>query len=167
MGTMFAGLKDAKTSERGAFCHPGVYMVRVRKALMKRTRKNYDAFILEFTIEDSTYEADKAALVKAGGHTAAAEEALPNKVGSTASWFQSLADQDIGYGALKSFAAAVQGMDVADKEFVAGVEEFLEAVVQNNALEGVLIPLEVITIKTKSGGDFSLYKWSEVIDEKS
>ena len=60
MGSLFAGLKDAKVTERGVFMNPGKYKVRVKKALMKATRSSGDAFILEFTIEESNYAEQKA-----------------------------------------------------------------------------------------------------------
>ena len=187
MTSLFAGLKNAKVSERGVFINEGQYKVRVVKALMKHVRKGYDAFILEFKVEESNYSAVKK--LKTEGVTLtpadleALEKTLPNKPGTTASWFQSLADQDIGFGALKGFAAAVMGEDPNNPEFIEQVEQFLTEVVNgsddeiklalkekrppNGALNGCLLPLEAVIITTKKGEPFTLYRFGKLIDEAS
>jgi hypothetical protein len=145
---LFAWLRDAKVTERGTFLQPGRYTVKVKRALWKRTRKNYDAFILEFGIITS-------------------EVVGTNAVGSTASFFQNCSDPAVGFGSLKGFCAAITGSNAEDPKFVEEVEPFLTSVVQDNALEGWLLPLEVVVIKTKAGGDFSLHKWGRKIDESA
>jgi hypothetical protein len=166
---LFAGLRDAKTFERGTFLKPGCYEVRVKRALFKKTRAKGDAFILEFTIEKSDYEENKkkaiAALGSASYSLQELEKTLPNQQGSTASWFQSLQDIDIGFGALKSFAACILGQKSDDPEFIEAVEGFMNSVVNDGVINGMLIPVEVIMIKTKKDTDFSLHKWGQVIDE--
>jgi hypothetical protein len=145
---LFAGLKDAKTWDRGTFLKPGVYTLRVKKAIFKHTRKNIDAYILECKIES------------AKGPDASAQ-------GTTASWFQSLGDPDIGYSSLKKFAADILGMDPKNPEFVEQVEGFLEATVNDGAINGMLLPCEVTIIKTKKNTDFSLHAWGKIIEETS
>jgi hypothetical protein len=171
MSNLFAGVRNAKTSERGAFCKPGKYTVKIKRCLNKHTRKGYDAFIVEFEIETSNYVNAKADAVRAMGDkpydAKALEDLLPNPEGSTASWFQSLADTDIGFGALKGFAANLLGVKPEDPEFLDNVEGFLSEAVSDNALAGTVCPLEVITIKTKKGGDFSLYKFGEMFPQPS
>jgi len=166
---LFAGLKEAKTFERGVWLKEGQYLVRVKRALFKETRKSGDAFILEFTIEQSSYEkAKKDALKALEGQTfnlQELEKILPNAVGTTASWFQKLQDKDIGYGALKSFAAAILGMDPNDPEFVDQVEGFLEAVCREGAIDGKLIPVEAVVVQTKKGEDFTRHNWGKIVEE--
>jgi hypothetical protein len=166
---LFAGLKTAKTFERGTFVKPGQYEVRVKRAIYKKTRVKGDAFILEFTIEKSTYEADKKKAIAAMGSNPYSlqdlEKTLPNQAGTSASWFQSLQDMDIGFGALKSFASSILGQKSEDPEFVEAVEGFMNAVVNDGAINGVLLPLEVVMVKTKKETDFSLHKWGQIIEE--
>jgi hypothetical protein len=166
---LFAGLRNAKTFERGVWLKNGQYLIRVKRAIFKKTRAKGDAFILEFSIEQSTYEADKKRAIAAFGATpfsmADLEKTLPNQVGSAASWYQSMKDIDIGFGALKSFAAEILGDKPEDPAFIEAVEGFMNAVVNEGVINGMLIPVEVLTVKKKDGGDFSLHKWGTIIEE--
>jgi|SRR5271157_845872 len=169
-GNLFAGLKSAKTFERGTFLKPGTYAVRVKRAIFKKTRTKGDAFILEFTVEQSTYEVDKKKAIAAFGtnpfNMQELEKLLPNPEGSTASWYQSLQDIDIGFGALKSFAASILGQKTEDPEFIEAVEGFMNSVVNEGVIDGMLLPVEVVQVKTKKDTDFSLHKWGQIIEEK-
>jgi hypothetical protein len=171
MGTLFTGLRDAKTFDRGTFLKEGRYEVRVKKALFKKTRAKGDAFILEFVIEKSDYEHAKKKAIEALGSAsyslADLEKLLPNQVGSTASWYQSLQDIDIGFGALKSFAAAILGQKPEDPDFIDAVEGFMDSVVNEGAINGMLIPVEAVMIKTKKDTDFTLHKWGQIIDQSA
>ena len=173
---LFAGLKNAKTFDRGTFLKTGpggstLYEVRVKRAIFKKTRVKGDAFILEFMVEKSQYEAQKQKAIAAFGTTPFSlqelEKTLPNQVGSTASWFQSLQDEDIGFGALKSFAASILGQKPEDPEFIEAVEGFMNLVVNDGAIDGMLLPVEVTLIKTKKDTDFSLHKWGQIIQESA
>lgn len=168
---LFAGLKQAKTFERGTFLKPGTYMVRVGRAIFKKTRAKGDAFILEFKIEQSNYDDAKkraiAALGAAPVNQQELEKTLPNQPGTTASWYQSLQDQDIGFGALKSFAASILGQKPEDPEFIEAVEGFMNSVVNDGAINGMLLPVEVVQVKTKKDTDFSLHRWGQVVEEKT
>ena len=168
---IFAGVRNAKTSERGAFLKPGQYKVQINRVVNKRTRKNYDAFIVEFNILESQYAKKKAEAVAALGDRAydpaTLELTLPSQAGASASWFQSLADIDIGFGSLKSFAAGLLGCRSEDQEFLEAVERFLSEAVNSNGLGGAIVPLEVIEIQTKKGGTFSLHKWGQDVTDTS
>ena len=169
MSNVFAGLRDAKTFERGTFLKAGQYQVRVKRALFKKTRAKGDAFILEFNIEQSNYDEAKKKAVAAFGSNPVnmqeLEKTLPNQVGSTASWYQSLKDIDIGFGALKSFAANILGQKPEDPEFVEAVEGFMNSVVNDGAINGRVIPVEVLPVKKKDGGDFSLHVWGQIVEQ--
>lgn len=167
---LFAGLREAKTFERGTWLKEGTYAVRVKRAIFKKTRAKGDAFIMEFTIEQSNYDEQKRKAITALGsnpyNLQDLEKTLPNQAGSTASWYQSLKDIDIGFGALKSFAADILGQKPDDPEFIDAVEGFMNSVVNEGALNGMLIPVEVVTIKTKKDEDFSLHRWGQIIEEQ-
>ena len=166
---LFSGLRDAKTFDRGTYLKPGQYQVRVKKALFKKTRAKGDAFILEFLIEKSNYEHAKKAAIAAFGpqpfDMVELEKTLPNPAGTTGTWYQSLSDVDIGYGALKSFAANILGQKPEDPEFIEAVEGFLTSVVNEGAINGMLIPVEAIQVKTKKETDFTLHKWGQIVEE--
>ena len=166
---LFAGLKDAKTFDRGTWLKAGQYEIRVKRAIFKRTRAKGDAFIMEFTIEKSTYEADKKKAIAAYGATPfdmkELEKLLPNPAGSTASWYQSLKDMEIGFGALKSFAASILGQKPEDPEFIEQVEGFMNDVVNEGAINGMLIPVEATMITKKDGDPFTLHNWGVIIEE--
>jgi len=168
MGNMFAGVAQAKTSERGAFCNPGLYKVEIKRALLKHTRKGYDAFIVEVGILESNYNEAKKDAIQAFGdkpfNMQELDKTLPNKSGSTASWFQSLADKDIGYGSLLGFMASIMGQKADNEDFRKEVEKMLEAAVNEGLLDGWVCPLEVVEIKTKRGTPFSLYKWGTTLN---
>jgi hypothetical protein len=167
---MFAGLRTAKVSERGVWLKEGNYVVRVTRGIYKVTRKSGDAFILEFKIEKSNYDdAKRKALVALEGQTfdmQELEKILPNRAGTSGSWYQSLKDIDVGFGSLKGFAAAILGVsNTEDPEFLEAVEGFMAAVVQDGAINGMLIPVEVVLTKTKKDEDFSLHKWAKIIEQ--
>ena len=169
--SLFAGLREAKTFERGTWLKEGQYKIRVERAIFKKTRAKGDAFILEFKIEESNYDAAKQSALQAlSGQQFDMKELeaiLPNQAGTKASWYQSLQDMDIGFGALKGFAASITGVSPEDPEFIDQVEGFMESVVKEGAINGMLIPVEVTTIKTKKDEDFSLHRWGQIIEEKA
>lgn len=45
------------------------------------------------------------------------------------------------------------------------VEGFMNAVVADGAINGALLPVEVVMVKTKKDSDFSLHKWGQIIVE--
>ena len=170
----FSKLKDAKTnSNKNPYLHDGRYLVRVTNAVMleKVRATGKPAFVLEFTIEKS--EGPTVTL-------ATGVKVSPNAVGSSGSWFQNLADEAVGFGALIGFAAAITGAEAEDPEFLGSVKQFMTAVVKGlpnekgeyikdapSAIAGWLVPVEVVTIKTKKEKDFSLFKWGMKIEEQS
>jgi hypothetical protein len=166
---LFAGLRSAKTFERGTFLKGGNYLVRVKRAIFKKTRTKGDAFILELTVERSDYEDAKRKVIAAFGDKPFSlqdlEKTLPNQPGTSASWYQSLQDMDIGFGSLKSFAASILSQKPEDPEFVEAVEGFMDSVVNQGAINGMLIPVEVVMIQTKQNKDFSLHKWGAIVEE--
>lgn len=166
---LFAGLREAKTFERGTFLKAGIYEVRVKRALFKKTRAKGDAFILEFVVEKSDYEAKKkSAIATLAGQPydlKELEKLLPNREGSSASWYQSLQDIGIGFGALKGFCASILNQKAEDPEFIEAVEGFMNSIVSDGVIDGVLISVEAVQIKTKENRDFTLHRWGAIVDE--
>jgi hypothetical protein len=169
--SLFAGLREAKTFERGNYLREGQYLVKVKRCMYKVTRAKGDAFILEFEIVTSDYEDRKAKFLAAWPKEQSLdwgelEKALPNKVGTTASWYQGLQDRDIGWGSLKGFAASITGSDVNNPEFLEMVEDFLEACCRSGAIDGKIIPVEVTVAPQKKdpSKDFSHHRWGPIQD---
>lgn len=164
---LFSGLKGAKAYDKGVWLKEGTYVIRVKRGVFKHTRSKGDAFILEFEIVKSTYDEAKKKAITAMGTTPFdmkdLEKILPNQAGTSASWYQSLKDKDIGFGALKGFAASILGMPSEDPAFLEGVEVFMSAVCQSGAIDGQLIPCEAVMTQTKEKKDFSLHKWGQIL----
>jgi len=153
---IFEGLKHAKTktSDRGVWLNPGVYRVKVAKCIWKQTRSKGEAFIMEMDILKSTYNPQQH--VVDGRKIAEA----PNEAGTRATWYQSCRDRDVGFGALKGFAADITGAKVEDPVFVSAVEGLLEQFLEG-AIDGVELNVEVLKVKTKAGTDFSLHRFKK------
>src|SRR5271169_537156 len=169
-GNLFAGLRGATVSDRAPWLREGQYVIRVKRAIWKVTRTKGDAFILEVMVERSNYQTVKKKHLDTLGPTlvtplvmADLEKILPNQEQTSASWYQSLKDREVGFGAVKGFAANILGVPSEDPKFLDEVEPFMQAVVQAGAINGMLIPVEVVTTKTKKGEDFSLHKWGQII----
>jgi hypothetical protein len=169
---MFAGLRSAKVSDKGVWLREGKYLIRVKRGVYKQTRKKGDAFILEFQIEKSNYDEVKQKTLTAFAQAnqpvpmAELEKLLPNKAGTSASWYQSLKDMDVGFGSLKGFASSILGCPSEDPAFIEAVEGFMAQVCATpGAIDGMLIPVEVITVQKGDGGDFSRHVWEKIVDE--
>jgi len=42
----------------------------------------------------------------------------------------------------------------------------MNSVVNEGVIDGMLLPVEVVQVKTKKDTDFSLHKWGQIIEEK-
>lgn len=187
--SMFGGqLKDKKVSEKGTQCNAGKYTVKVTKVVMKdKVRKTgAPAYIVEFDILKSSRPAEIPRYPSESSEEYELRlKKAPNAVGTSATWFQNLADQDVGLGALKGFAAGITGSDWRDPEFVEDVESFLTQTVKGEPDEdghfiegapsvilGWVLPLEVVEIMTKPskefpvGHPFGVYKFGAKIEEE-
>jgi hypothetical protein len=166
---LFGGLKDAFVGGKRPYMKPGTYVVRVIKAQYYVTRNKGDAFILEFEVVKSNYEEQLAMIVRGlNGQPPNIEELnkkLPNRVGETCSWYQSLKDKAVGFGALKGFCAAIMGQNPEDPVFKDKVETLMDAIVQQNALAGYYLPLETVMILTKEKKDFTLHNWGLALEQ--
>lgn len=111
-----------------------------------RAREGYDAFIAKFKVISSSN---------------------PDiKVGDTRTWFQKLADRDVGLGAVKAFCLATLGIDPADKDAVQEASESLpdlmeEVVGDAQEFAGERVHVRVDLIKTvKKGINFNRHQFS-------
>ena len=165
-GNVFAGLRGATVSEKGVWLREGNYVVQVKRAVRKTTRTKGDAFILEFLIVKSNYLEMKtqyiATLQGKEFKMEELEKILPNQAGTSASWYQSLQDKAVGFGAVKGFAASILGVKPEDPAFIEGVETFM-AQVCNGEINGRLIPIETVMTKTAKDKDFTRYNFGVML----
>lgn len=144
----FAGLQSAQVFEKGVFLETGVYSLQIDKVILKDTRKSGSALIAEAIILESN------------------NPKYP--VGSKASWFQSLRDKDVAFGAIKQFIYSVLGKELPrDKEEITtkidpNIEALIVRAVEENCLRGAKVRVQVTNKKTQKGLDFSahlFYPW--------
>jgi len=164
----FAGLKNAQVTVRTPKLTEGRYLVRVKSATWKSVRVPVGSFkfFLEFKVEQSNRPdiIERFATESAADYEARLAKA-PTAVGTTAAWGQSCADPAVGFGALKGFLANITGQNPEDPAFCDQVEGLLEKVVQENALEGSLLPVETQSITTTKGFPFVKHTWGREVDE--
>jgi hypothetical protein len=167
---LFAGLKNASVTVRGNKLTEGQYLVRVKSATWKSVRVPAGSykFFLEFMVEKSNRP---ETIARFANESAADYEErckkAPTAVGTTASWGQSCADAAVGFGGLKSFAAAITGSNPEDPAFIEEVEPFLQAVVLEGAINGWLLPVETRVTTTQKGFPWVVHTWGQRIDEEA
>ena len=153
---MFKGVNEAKVYDKGVYMEPGHnWVLKFEKAIAKETRASGNAFIVEFSVIESTCSA-----------------APP---GAKRTWFQSMKDKDVAFGAIKEFMRALCNVNPDSKheveEFDNGLEEILELATEfegdadQHPLVGCKIRCETRTVKTKKGEDFTLHAWSRFGDD--
>ena len=152
----FSGVASVQTNQGGLYFLDGDYEVEVEETKMVRNRKGIDCFIISATVLKST-NSQRAVGCKPAQVIPMKPDLLPTAL-----------------GAIKAFAAAVMGIENPDgykEECKKGEgqdeandrfwEESLEALVSDEQpAKGTKLHLNVATIKTKAGNDFSKHVWS-------
>ncbi len=150
---LFAKIKGAKGTEGGSYFVPGMYTVRIEKCKEGETRANKPFFAAECRILSTNCE--------------------ELKVGATASFFI-LFDEypELSLGNVADFMNAamrsyfVQNNMEIPEGFVVDEEIANEISGEENILAGVVVDVEAYNKKTKSGTDFTRYKWTPITAEK-
>jgi len=147
MGFQGSGLKNAKTFERGAYLGVGAYQLQIGKFVLrageKATRKSGDALIVEFEVKRTSNPA--------------------HPVGSKATWYQSLKDKDVAYGAIKEFLYAVLKAETKEQQALVDetIEKVLDDAIDNGKLNGFVVDVQTSMKKTAGRGlDFTVHAWS-------
>jgi hypothetical protein len=141
----FAGIENAKTSEKNAHLAPGCSFVLEVMANKKfKSRKGETWFAAEFSI------------LEASGPDA-------NPVGSVASYLVKMTGNDSALGNIKGYVAALINepptkVDAKMCEELVGVE---------NPGQGTKVRVTTVATKTGKGGDFTLHKFSPYIESAS
>lgn len=152
---LWAGLNAATVFENGVYFGTGIFDVEIVRCLSKQTQKSGLAFIVECEVLTSTNPEHPA--------------------GSKRTWFQSMKNTNVGFGAVAGFLLAVFGLEnntARKQDFFPYLELFMGRVTgPENVLSGVVVHVECTMIKTQakfnqqgvqiSGGtDFTRHDWS-------
>lgn len=149
--SIWDGLENTETYERGNYMKPGfIGVVEITKTILKETRAVGPAFIAEMKVVKSNMD--------------------EHPPGQKVSWFQKLTDKDIAFPSIAEWAAAVGGVDPANKEAVKQlIAEELKQVMeeatdnpQDNAFIGQQVALETVQVTTKNDRLFTRHNWSPV-----
>lgn len=150
----FSGLSKAQIFERGQWFDAGFKgRVKITKCLVKDTRKNGLAFLVETEILTS-------------------EDPTKGAVGDKRTWMQTFKQKDSAFGAIKEFCYAILGFDKKNaaqlKEAEATVAPQIEALLGEVCDEKVQAfankELNLFTWhkQTEKGGNFTVHDWSPV-----
>jgi hypothetical protein len=149
MGDLWDGIEDAEIFERGKYMEANfIGVVEIKKTLAKETLKNGMAFIVEMVVVETN---------------------MPEKhpKDQKVTWYQGLKDKTVAFPAIAAWAAACLGFSPSDKEHVKNeVQPLLPAAMkeatdspEDNPFIGVKLKLSTILVKTKKGGDFTVYNF--------
>ncbi|MFQ5339925.1 MAG: hypothetical protein ACE5F6_00105 [Anaerolineae bacterium] len=155
MSGWFDEIGDATVQKTGTWLHPGKYRVKLKAVKKVKGQKGDNFLVIEMDVLASNNPeiqvgVEKSQVIKMGGPMS-----LPN---------------------IKGFIAAVSGVDPTLDNVNDLIEEYWfknnpqgvrlplsrivdELVVQYNALEGVVMNLECVSITTQSGNPFTKHIW--------
>lgn len=153
VANLFAKVRAAQASMGGNYMKPGFDgTVEIKAIIQKETRKNVDAFIVEFKIAEMHVE-----------HAV-------HKVGETCSFFTG-SDKDAYASNIKNFMLAM--FDMKEDEYNEAcdngeLEGMFNALVdpEEQAAAGELVGLETYNKIKKDGGDFCMYKFYSLDEEE-
>lgn len=146
----FAGMRGAATSQQGSFLSPGRYKLKINKYVYRPTQNSGDVFLIECTVLESTNPA--------------------TPVGAERTWMQGTKNKQVYLSAVKSFAAAMVGLDLKNEIHARAFAEKVEPTIEETMLTAITTATfngrEVIVDvtnkekKTKPGEFFDLHVFS-------
>jgi len=140
------GKKVAKSTpnEGGLYFLPGNYLVEIDTVKVITSRKDEDLFIVVAEVKDSDND--------------------QRKPGCKPSWVVNM-KQDPAPGNIKSFLAAIYGIDTEDLNGEGWESLYDDSVDEDNPLCGCKVNLNAANIKTKKDTDFTKHNWSFAYDD--
>lgn len=135
----FSGIENAQMSEGGVFFLPGNYLARIDTVKTKTSRKNDLLFIIETTILWS--------------------DVPERRRGSSCTQMYKAGDAFLGN--VKHFCSVANDCDPSEVDD-AGVELVCG---DENPLQGTILRLQAVNIKTKALNDFTKVIWKQVSAE--
>lgn len=146
---IFSKLSSAALFEKSKYCTEGMYIAEIKAVKLVNGFKG-DSFVIE------------ASVVAVKSHA----EGAPQPGETVAHvWRCSGEKQQMGIATFMQFMSAVFGCEPdekTDKEW----ETLSAKVIDENALEGTDMVLEVFNTTTKAGGQFTYHKWLHPAEEK-
>lgn len=145
--SIFAGIKNATTTNGGNYLRPGTHELELLKLMQGRTRKGVDFIAADFRVLSSTNE--------------------DHPVNSTVNYFAG-ADKDGFLSNVKSLALAIlsahAGENVSDSSID---EEVMNELLADNgsSVSGARINADAFLVDTRRGGKFTKIVWSPVFSD--
>ena len=143
---LWDGLEDAEIFERGKYMEPNfIGVVEMKKTMAKETLKNGMAFIVEMEVIETN---------------------MPDKhpEGQKVTWYQGLKDKTVAFPSIAEWVSACLGISKGDKAKLKEVQPLLPDAMkeatdnpEDNPFIGVQLKLSTFMVKTKKGGDFTVY----------
>ena len=142
---LWSGLGNATVFENGTYFTAGIYDVEIVRCVSKHTQKSGLGFIVETEVLSSSN--------------------LENPVGTKRTWYQSMKNLNVGFGAVAAFLLAAFDLNnTAERktDFFPYLESFIRRVDgPENILSGFFLHLECTMIKTREKqSDFTRHDWS-------
>lgn len=147
MGVL-SGLKGAAPNLKTPFFLVGLYRVQIEEVKLHNGNAGEVSFIIRAKITRSNVES--------------------RPVGMVCSQVIKITGNKSALGNIKAFVAACLELDTNDSEAMASIDEALvESVIADKALNGFVMDLECVNIKTKEkGNDFTVHNWRLAKDGK-
>lgn len=141
---VFSNLSQVKTFEKSKWFQPGKYLVEIEEIKFIESGNKGDSFVIQ----------GKVIAVES-------EHAAAPKVGETAAnvWNASGEKRNIGLSSWKSFLQAAFGKDEINAMDDEALEELSGSVIDDGALDGMPMLLDVWMTETKAGGNFTKHDW--------
>jgi hypothetical protein len=147
MGNFFKDLSKATPFTQSKYFQPGSYVVEIQAVKYNEGGYRGDSFVIETK-------------VLASKHTEDSDAPKPGDIAAHV-WRADGEKRDIARNTWMAFLEAIFGVKTADK-----TDEEWSAisaqVIDDNALKGEPVLLEVFNKKTKAGGDFTYHAWRRI-----
>jgi hypothetical protein len=151
MGNFFKDLSKASPFTQSKWFQPGNYVVEIQAVKFNSGGYKGDSFVIETK-------------VLASKHTESNEAPKEGEIAAHI-WKADGDKRDIARNTWMAFMEAVFATKAADKTD-AEWEAIAEQVLDDNALAGTKMLLEVFNKKTRAGGDFTYHAWRRVATDE-
>lgn len=175
--SIWGGLGDAPTFERGTWFNPGsIHDVQITRCLSKASQASGVGFIAECDILTSTQSGEINEQTR--------QPWIPLPTGTSGTWWQGMTDKNVAQPAIKGFVHAVLGLEANDprrgalEQKIPGSERWacntsrrplalieslmIWATEEPNILQGLFVHLDTRHTKTRKNTDFTIHNWSPI-----
>jgi hypothetical protein len=141
LADVYSKIKKSSVSNGGVYFQPGVYLVEIKKAFFKESRKAAVLLIVECSILES--------------------DCAERPAGSDVTWTCNMS-LDSGPGNCKAFIAATAGIPSDDTKRIDDevTDEVMDSLFgEDNMLGGMRMKVQATDVDTKAGGKFTKLFW--------